>query len=861
MAVDSDMRSWADLLHNSSQLLHSSTPSAQFPPIQRSLDQLETLSRQLKARTSRFEAPNETIAATRLLAREGINADQLTRDLKSFELKTTFEDVFPVEATSVEEYLQQVHEMSMISAIQEAHKDNVRNFDDYMLKIMEDDWQKEKRDFLSNLSRLPFSTSGSVEAVSSSSIQGVRGTPGGVRATPETRVLEYSSSSHRSILDRKAAAYADVVVQLNAARERSVPFKIATSLRDAYGRVAGENSSPRSVNMAKIWHLLQSLLGEDVDRNASASRKMIMIAGARRHLEVGHEKYILDTIHSHAAQAALGGSTGNIQRIRAFLRVRLRDHGPLDFDTADVRRQPPMDTTWHQVYFCLRSGYYEEAQHVAFSSRVSRTFAPQLAEWIATGGCVSPGTAAAVAEECERMARTGDRPGRPGYDKKKMLLHAIVSGSRQQGDRLLRDIPVLFSTIEDFLWFKLAMVRDTASDASIAGVVQQGLTPYTLEDLQRYLIKFEPSYYTKNGKDPLVYPYILLLSLQFHTAIAYIMKEGNTEGYPIDAVHMAIALADFGFWADGSGDAQKLGSMDSVSEIASIIRQYGLTYVRQGSLDLALEYYVQAAAAIGGGAISWSLLNSSGQQRQRQLMMKQLLTELLLRDGGVALLLGPTGVIGDGMLKRFMPDSQAQQHLLFDAARQCQESGLYDKAVELLRYVGAYAMALEILNQRLSDAISAMVSGRSDGDTKIAGLVLNGNELLDAQKAGGPSSQDVEQILEQQASFRQLESVLAFHKYARSSRYGDALRELSKLSFLPLDTRTPERSVEALRTTSPSVQACIPDLLKVAITCLDNVTDTDGTVRLLKTKIANFVANSLPRNLPQDLYERVARML
>lgn len=96
------------------------------------------------------------------------------------------------------------------------------------LVIVQDDWQKEKRDFLSNLSRLPFSTSGSVEAVSSSSIQGVRGTPGGVRATPETRVLEYSSSSHRSILDRKAAAYADVVVQLNAARERSVPFKVCT---------------------------------------------------------------------------------------------------------------------------------------------------------------------------------------------------------------------------------------------------------------------------------------------------------------------------------------------------------------------------------------------------------------------------------------------------------------------------------------------------------------------------------------------------------------------------------------------------------------------------------------------------------
>ena len=70
-----------------------------------------------------------------LLAREGMNAEQLTRDLKSFELKPTFEDVFPIEAASVEEYLQQVHEMAMLSAVQGAQRDNLRSFDDYMLQL------------------------------------------------------------------------------------------------------------------------------------------------------------------------------------------------------------------------------------------------------------------------------------------------------------------------------------------------------------------------------------------------------------------------------------------------------------------------------------------------------------------------------------------------------------------------------------------------------------------------------------------------------------------------------------------------------------------------------------------------------
>ncbi|MED6143514.1 Nuclear pore complex protein nup93a, partial [Stylosanthes scabra] len=135
--ANEELSSWSDLLHSSSKLLEQAAPSAQFPPLQRNLDQLEALSKKLKSKTLRTEAPSQSIAATRLLAREGINAEQLARDLKSFELKTTFEDVFPVEATSVEEYLQQVHEMAMVSAVQEAQKDNLKNFNDYMMKVLE----------------------------------------------------------------------------------------------------------------------------------------------------------------------------------------------------------------------------------------------------------------------------------------------------------------------------------------------------------------------------------------------------------------------------------------------------------------------------------------------------------------------------------------------------------------------------------------------------------------------------------------------------------------------------------------------------------------------------------------------------
>lgn len=863
MGGDTEMGGWTDLLHSSSKLLEQAAPSAQFPPLQRNLDQLEALSKKLKAKTLRTEAPTQSIAATRLLAREGLNAEQLARDLKSFELKTTFEDVFPAEATSVEEYLQQVHEMAMVSAIQEAQKDNLRSFNDHMMSVLEDNWQKEKRDFLQSLSRI--STLPKTNLVDSSSAR----TPPGpiVSLTPSRQISSGQSSMElvplgdKSVLEKKAAAYAIVVKDLNNARERGLPFKPANAFKSTYESIGVGASAGKSVSMQKIWHLVQELMGEVSNVPWNVSKKMSLVIGARRHLEWGHEKYIIDTIHSHSAQAALGGAVGNLQKIHAFLRVRLRDYGVLDFDAGDACRQPPVDTTWQQIYFCLRTGYYEEARNVALSSRTSHHFSPLLSEWIASGGMMSPETAAAASEECEKLLRMGDRVGRAAYDKKKLLLYTIISGSRRHVDRLLREFPTLFTTIEDFLWFKLSAIRDSPEGSS-SFVLNEGYSCYTLDDLQVYLNKFEPSHYTKNGKDPLVYPYVLLLSIQLLPAVLYLSKDVGEEGYNIDAVHISIAMADHGAFSFNAGAGQKLGVMDALAEASSIIRQYGSAYLRHGDLPMALEYFAQAAAALGGGQLSWSGRSNDDQQRQRSSMLKQLLTELLLRDGGIQFLLGSSGAGEEGELGRFLVDAKTRQQFLLDAARQCLEAGLYDQSVDIQKRIGAFAMALDTINKCLSEAICALSRGRLDGESRTAGLIHSGNEILEMHKYYPEVSlQEGEHVLGQETVLRQLEAILSIHKLARAGHYLDAIREVAKIPFLPLDPRTPDIASDVFQTLSPHVQACVPDLLKVALQCLDNLTDTDGSLRALRNKIANFLASNLNRNWPRDLYEKVARSL
>lgn len=99
------------------------------------------------------------------------------------------------------------------------------------------------------------------------------------------------------------------------------------------------------------------------------------------------------------------------------------------------------------------------------------------------------------------------------------------------------------------------------------------------------------------------------------------------------------------------------------------------------------------------------------------------------------------------------------------------------------------------------------------------------------------SLQERDHVFEQQTVLRQLEAILSIHKLSRTGHYVDALREVAKLPFLPLDPRGPDIAVDVFENLSPHVQACVPDLLKVALTCLDNVTDTDGSLRALRAKV------------------------
>lgn len=94
--------------------------------------------------------------------------------------------------------------------------------------LWQEDWQKEKRDFLQSLSRI--STLPKTNIIDTSNVCARPGQIVSVASSPQvssgTRGMEIVPLASKPIVEKKASVYADVVKNMNKARESGLPFKV-----------------------------------------------------------------------------------------------------------------------------------------------------------------------------------------------------------------------------------------------------------------------------------------------------------------------------------------------------------------------------------------------------------------------------------------------------------------------------------------------------------------------------------------------------------------------------------------------------------------------------------------------------------
>ncbi|GLC39227.1 hypothetical protein PLESTM_000866000 [Pleodorina starrii] len=904
---------WNTLLQQSADLVGQDLNNV--PRVERSLPQLQQYADALRSRTNRYRGPAEQAAATRLLAQQGFDASRLTSEVVGLEIVPTIEDVFHAETSSVEEYLQQVEEATLLAAIQQ---ESVASFEAYMEQCMSRDWAANKRRLFGLIA--PSGTPGGPQP-----LIGRSGTGDGGQV--------FSSQALR--LSPKEAAYVELVKKMAVAAGSHAGgpagLDVVRGFKEACEKYE-DKPAGQDFPMSSIWGLLASVLGEARRRNVTPSaggggQRYVdaLVAGARKHLEEGHQRHMRATITRYKLVAERGPDPDSLRDVQAYVQVKFRDRGPLDFAAPNG-----MDTSWIQLFYCLRSGYDKAAARIAercgdllllttggrgggvgvgmgMGAGVGASMRPLVEEWTANGCRLSERFAVALSREAERLLRDKNGLRHSARAPYQALVCALLAGDARAVDSLsaalqAAGLPPILSTIEDFMWARLALVGGgggaaagpsgggAAAAAAAAGLPAAGVASYTLVELQADINRWPSQYYSKQNREPLAYVMVLLLSLQWATAVRFLWRDDTTKPFRLDAVHIGLALQAEGALAvlnaggagaaaaatPGADGAAGAGPGSAAADVANMAVQYSRKFVSAGDSGTALYYRWLAAMARGGSlAVKGAMLR-----------------ELLVGGRDFGTLLGGGGAGAKGSLHALVPDAEERRRLFEGVAYECQMSAQPEEAVELYLAADRPVAALSLINGQMSATIAAAVdeavaqAGAPAGTPtptmeRLERIARSGRaavERLTGVRGGAASSSGAFGASPPSASaavaadpaarreleaFQQLGTIRDMLLAAKRGRHDQALQRLSELPFIPtersrldlcvrmstqLHPAIAERLQDVIATAADSIAARRPGLGKEAAAML-------ASELAVITQYANSMAGA---KLPQAVYRKLA---
>jgi len=634
-----------------------------FPRVERDIHQVEQFSRHFKSRMTQGDPTTNYLDASRLLAQEGLNPRQLDLALQTFDIKSSQEDDMRQQGADVETYVQQVHDLVSATAIQATHENIVSAFERHLGSYLDSTWQRQKKALFDTAD--PFSL------------------PAQVSVGAQTK------QGH--VLRGRAARYSDVVKAMNAGIAGESRIDCAEMFLSSCKTSAQSTKELSATSLVRIWYIVQQISSKlsDIPLSAASQRQVLMIQGSKRYLEENFVAHMESVVQAHRTVAALGGLPSKQRLIEAYLRVKEKNLGALDFDSPGG-----IDTTWARIYFCLRAGYTKEALDIVEKKLkpeqyVSGSPSEWVKEWIEDGCRPLIGDKASSAlAECEKILASNQPYTQGRSSSTEMRNHyiaaicALAAGSVRCADCISRDVPGFFPTIEDYLWFRLTLVR-TKGSQRLEAIASTFVESYNLSDLQDNINQYQASHYSKGGQEPLLYAAVLLFSLQPEKAIEYLSTNPATQDYRVDAVHLAICL-----WYLHIIPAAE------ASAAAKIVHQYAYSLIHH-DIALALEYYMIASMVMGGS------LEVKG----------RLLKELLTESQAYGVLLGSGGAVSDGgALAVFFPDRTHRLQVLEAVAQECAAAAQYDEAIELFMVGEKPASALKLLNHRISEGIEASLT-------------------------------------------------------------------------------------------------------------------------------------------------------
>mmetsp|Transcript_112650 Transcript_112650/g.224022 ORF Transcript_112650/g.224022 Transcript_112650/m.224022 type:complete len:824 (+) Transcript_112650:147-2618(+) len=638
----------------------SSAPRGMRTPVHKSLEQLFGDARSRTGPQAINVAPFGPAGAARLL--QAPQAQRLDREVTNFAIvgtatgattnasglvrETALEDLPNL---GVSEFFGLVHERVLLCAVEEAHRDSMRNFERRSFERIQSEWEDAKAQIMNKLApqRLGPSAVGSA-----------------LRATEHDVVASTAAAPHQD------AAIIDALL-----REPLSP-----SLVQRIARLSCDGCHTYHADLLDCW----SIVGRSLHRSPHS-----VVRGLLEYLQESFAEQARQTVYQ-SADARLGGVPDAWSLIRALGRVK--------FETAVFPSSPTH--VWFAAYVAARSGFAqlllelpERAAPCSDRCPVLKTVCTKMARRLqatAVVGQSSDFMSIGSADQAD-LLRADLAEENCGFQN---VLVSLLLGRSFIFSRLPE------ATVQDWLWFRLHALFILAGDSEVPPFVQQ------LDSLRQQALALPPSHFDPTAVAGI--PASLSSSSDPSAGGAVPMGASGSPStlagvtQPLNFVKMLLLTAQFG------RAIQQLRSQDECLHSPAL--HIALVLHRAGTLETVEEpdHALNVVALVCDHARRFSCSDQLSYFRILDLRDRAEALQNLLLRGGVGTndeLLGYIDANGrhrPGLLERALHEdglghSSEFVNICSHAGRTAVERGQYREAIRLFHLGRCHSEVLQVL--------------------------------------------------------------------------------------------------------------------------------------------------------------------
>uniref|UniRef100_A0A1A9WVB1 Nuclear pore protein n=1 Tax=Glossina brevipalpis TaxID=37001 RepID=A0A1A9WVB1_9MUSC len=797
------------LLQQAQRLNNETLHNEELPRVEHTVSQVLQATKELHTRVTQTGA--QDIQAHILLGSKGVDLPKISQKLESLNTRKTFEPLDPTSDTDVRSFLKKEKENTILSVIEEVHKNAFQSAQKRKWEHIKAEWREEKVKLMNAL-----------VGPSQNWID--------IEKLPEQTVLN-ENFGLRSCLNNTEMAYAREVYDYNAV---VIKGAFRPNLVQKFSKVA---LNFKDTNVNDIWKIMKYMVDvTPVSRNVDPLQSRAQIAQfvdqAKKYLENRYKVYMSTIISKNLREARRGGVPSTFNLVSTF--VGLTFNKSNCFGLHDSIEGKPL---WPMVYYCLRCGDVQSALRCVQMGGAGHEDLIQILE----DKCNKPEQKINSKLEgqvklhyCNKIKNSADP-----YKK---AVYCIVVGCDINEHHL-----EVAKTTDDFLWMQLSILRTDATDSG-ESLTYSGLQVMILE-------KYGEKHFKANEQQHLYFQ-VLALTGQFEAAIEFLAR---SEKYRVHAVHIALALNEMMLIVGPRNVQEPLLSID----IEDAIPMRRLNIARLIMLYVKKFEMTDPAEALQYFFFLRNLKDPDGRN-----LFLVCVSDLAIECRNYDLLFGkimPNGVADGGLLQQFECvnfDSRTAANIVAD---ELVRKGMFEDAIKLYDLADMQSQSLRYLSLLLSQVIHQS-SKKGSLRERLAILASEFSERL----RGSRIECDPQIVV----TFHLLNELVSFFDYYHERKYQLALQILGNTKLVPFSMGELEESLNNFKRLGSEVSKVYPDILSAAMDILysqykvlkgkdtgmlDSGSDSKLQHLRQRAKALTNMAATIPYRMPGDTNKRLVQ--